>query len=255
VESGSEISKFQGHLDSVNSFVLSSKDSEMFSGSSDQAVCWWDVGRGQLIRKLRCHNGAVNSVCYNDDSSVAISGGYDSTVKIWDSRVPSQQPIQILAESRDSITAVATSKYEIFSGSVDGKLRIYDIRQSCLTVDSVGNRIVSIDLSGDQQTILMSTLDSKIVLYVKYTGDIIQSYQGHRASEYVIRSRFAGNDGAVVSGSETGEVFVWELVEASVQQKFSFGEGPVLDVAIQKDFVSIAAGSANGEIGLFKRAT
>jgi mitogen-activated protein kinase organizer 1 len=223
------------------------------SGGSDSSICFWDLRRSTVIRKLRCHNGAVNCVAFNHDSSVAISGSYDSTVKLWDARCASVNPIQTLEDSKDAITAVASGRFDILSGSVDGKLRTYDIRQSCLTVDSFPAAIVSIELSKDQQIVLLSTIDSKVLLFVKPTGEMIQTYRGHTSTQFAIHSHFAANDAVVVSGSETGEVFIWELVEAAVANRFRFGEGAVLDVAVQTPFVSLAAGSANGDIGLFRK--
>jgi mitogen-activated protein kinase organizer 1 len=140
------------------------------------------------------------------------------------------------------------------TASVDGTLRIYDVRQGCLTVDSLGSRIVAIELSRDQQTILVSTLDSKVLLIVKPTGEAMQTYTGHKCIRYAVRAHFAANDEAVIWGSEAGEVLMWELVEATVQHRLAFGDGPILDVAVQKPFVAIAAGSANGEIGLFRKS-
>jgi mitogen-activated protein kinase organizer 1 len=254
LQSVREVAKLQGHLSSVNSFVANQNDSVLFSGGCDNAICWWDVERGSLVRKLRCHNGAVNSVCFNEDSSVAISGSLDSLVKIWDCRRGGGSPIQTLSESKDSITAVASSRYEILTASVDGWLRIYDVRQSCLTVDSLGSRIVAIELSRDQQRILVSTLDSKVCLIVKPTGEEMQTYTGHTCQKYAVRAHFAANDAAVVSGSEAGEVVMWELVEATVEHRLPFGDGPILDIAVQRPFMAIAAGSANGEIGLFRKS-
>jgi mitogen-activated protein kinase organizer 1 len=254
LHSSTEITKFQGHLGPVNSFAISSNNSTIVSGGSDFSVCWWDIGRGSLIRKIRNHTGPVNSVCYNDDSSVAISGSHDSAVMIWDSRSPAAIPIQTLSDSKDAVTAVASGRNDILVGSVDGKLRTYDVRRSCGTVDSFAAAIVGIELSADRQTVVLSRLDSKAVLFVKATGESIQTYVAHTATKYMVRAHFAAEDAFVVSGSESGEVFVWDAVKATVEHRFSFGEGPVLDVAAQKSPFSLGVGSANGDIGLFAKA-
>jgi mitogen-activated protein kinase organizer 1 len=253
LETHKEISRFSGHIGSVNSFALSHDDSTVLSGGSDSSLFWWDSERSEAVNKIKCHEGPVNSVCFNDDCSFGISGSFDSKVKIWDVRSPFT-PVQTLSESKDSITAVATSKHCIFSSSVDGVLRVYDIRQSSLTVDSFSNGIAFIEISHDRQSLLMSTLNSKVVLYVMHTGESVQTYDGHICQSFVIKCHFAANDGAVVCGSENGDVFIWELVDGAVQQQFRFLEGPVLDVAVQKPFVSIAVGSVSGSIGVFGKS-
>ncbi|OHS99540.1 WD repeat domain-containing protein 83 [Tritrichomonas foetus] len=253
LKNGKQVTKLEGHLGGVNSLVLNSSDNRIFSGGSDSSICWWDVQRGELIKKIRAHSSSVNSVCFNDDSSIAISGSLDTTAKIWDCRSNGNMPVQVLSDASDSVTCVKTGRYEIFTSSVDGKLRIYDIRRGCLTTDKIADSIVNLELSKDKQTILITTLDSRIILTIKFNGDVLQTYRGHSCENYMIRSRFAANEATVVSGSETGEVFVWELVEGTVQQRFAFGEGPILDVEIQDPFVSIAAASADGSIGIFRK--
>jgi WD40 repeat protein len=185
----------------------------------------------------------------NSSCSLVISGSHVSTVGICDVRVG---PITELKDSKDAITAVASARFAILASSVDGKLREYDIRQSCMTVDSFAAPIVGIELSGDEQTVLVARLDSKVELFVKPTAEVIQTYQGHSATKYAVRAHFGANDGVVVSGSESGEVVIWEAVEGSVERRVKFGEGPILDVAVQKPFVELAVGSANGDVGVFR---
>ncbi|KAH0787985.1 WD40 repeat-like protein [Histomonas meleagridis] len=254
LEKGKEINCFQGHLDSVNSFAINSTDSQMFSGSSDNSVCWWDVQRGEMVQKIRGHSESVNSVCYNLDSSVVVSGSLDTTAKIWDCRSNTSRPVQVLSDSTDSITCVSCSRYEIFTASIDGRLRIYDIRNCCLTTDHICNSIVHMELTSEHQAMLITTLESQILFVTKQQGQVLSSYGGHLCSSYYIKSHFASHEALVVSGSETGEVFAWELTEGTVQQRFSFGEGPILDVAVQEPLNCIVAGSSNGDIGVFRKA-
>jgi hypothetical protein len=47
-------------------------------------------------------------------------------------------PIQVLEDAKDSVTAVQIKNYEIITGSVDGKLRTYDLRAGQLSTDVVG---------------------------------------------------------------------------------------------------------------------
>jgi mitogen-activated protein kinase organizer 1 len=138
--------------------------------------------------------------------------------------------------------------------SVDGLFKISDVRQDCLTVDLLGSRIVSIDLLRDQQTVLVSTLDSKVLLIMKPTGGAMQTCTGHTCMKYAVKAHFAANDGVVICGSEVGKVLMWELVEETVEHSIAFGDGPILDVAVQRPFAALAAGLANGEIGIFRKS-
>jgi mitogen-activated protein kinase organizer 1 len=50
-------------------------------------------------------------------------------------------PIQVLDEATDSVTSVQVKNYEIITGSVDGKLRTYDLRAGQLSTDVVGRTL------------------------------------------------------------------------------------------------------------------
>lgn len=66
------------------------------------------------------------------------SGGYDAEVRLWDLKSQNRQPIQILDEARDAIQCLHIGGSYIVSGSVDGRLRTYDLRMGELRVDFLG---------------------------------------------------------------------------------------------------------------------
>ena len=251
-QTGKEVVVFRSHIGSVNDFALSKDNSRIFSGGEDFSVCLWDVERGDLVRKVRSHNGAVNSVCFNENSSVAISGSLDATVKVWDCRTGCSSPVLALEHSKDSVTAVAATRNEILSGSVDGKLRIYDIRNSCINIDSFSRGVVSLAVSEKQQSILVSTLASCVYLHIKSTGENMQTYSKHTCTKYSVRAKFAASDSKVITGSETGIFFVYDLLRGTVIHSSKFGEGPILAVAAHPSFETVSVASSDGNIALFK---
>ena len=50
------------------------------------------------------------------------------TVMLWDMRANGRAPIQTLKEAQDSVTAVKMTANAIVTASVDGAVRIYDLR-------------------------------------------------------------------------------------------------------------------------------
>lgn len=50
-------------------------------------------------------------------------------------------PIQIMDDAKDSITSLFVGTYEIISGSLDERVRIYDIRAGRLRTDAIGGTI------------------------------------------------------------------------------------------------------------------
>lgn len=45
---------------------------------------------------------------------------YDASTRVWDCRSRSQDPVQMMAEAKDSVTSLQISNYEILTGWVQG---------------------------------------------------------------------------------------------------------------------------------------
>eukprot|EP00061_Rhincodon_typus_P009576 g33188.t1 len=69
---------------------------------------------------------------------ILLTGSIDTSVRCWDCRSRTSQPIQILDEAKDGISSVKVSDHEILSGSVDGRVRRYDLRMGQLFADFIG---------------------------------------------------------------------------------------------------------------------
>jgi mitogen-activated protein kinase organizer 1 len=63
-------------------------------------------------------------------------------VRLWDLRAHSRQPIQILDEAKDAIQTLHVGASQIISGSVDGNLRVYDLRMGELRTDFLGREYI-----------------------------------------------------------------------------------------------------------------
>ena len=98
---------------------------------------------------------------------------------------------------------------------------------SLLTLFNVvrAEAITSVKQTRDRNAVLVSSLDSKIRLMDKGNGQLLQSYSGHVNVDYRIRSCLGLADSVVVSGSEDGGLYAWDLLEGSVIQKLDGAHG------------------------------
>ena len=94
---------------------------------------------GRILRQFQGHHLKVNSIAFNEDSSVLASGSDDRSVRLWDMRAASSSryPIQILEDAKDSIGSVCIRGSMIAVGSVDGCVRMYDLRKGLMTCDNL----------------------------------------------------------------------------------------------------------------------
>ncbi|KAK5645938.1 hypothetical protein RI129_004402 [Pyrocoelia pectoralis] len=234
---------YGGHGNEVLDCAASCDSSRIVSCSADKSVIVWDVSTGQPLRRLRGHASTVTCITFNEESSVAISGGLDNSVMCWDANSRRNEPIQIFNEAKDCITSVSVSDTEILTGSVDCSVRRYDLRNGSCHVDFVGAPVTSVSFSRDGQCILVSSSDNTIRLLDKNTGELLGEYLGHRTDDMTIQSAISASDNHVLSGSTTGELFCWNLVNGNVDQRLLHTSGKVLNslcVHPKKDVVLTA---------------
>jgi mitogen-activated protein kinase organizer 1 len=179
-------------------------------------------------------------------------GSFDATVRLWDCKSQSMKPIQVLEDAKDSVSSLHVVGHEIVTGSVDGRMRIYDLRMGMVFVDVIGRMstylsppcydpchhrlltngacvhtepITSVTQTRDANAVLVSTLDSTIRLMDKGNGQLLQSYRGHTNKDYRIRSTLGMADSIVISGSEDGKLFAWDVLEGKVNQEIDGAHG------------------------------
>lgn len=198
---------------------MSGDNARFVSCGGDKTVFLWDVATATTIRRFSGHAGKVEGVIFGgEDASVVVSGSYDGTVRVWDTKSQSAKPLMILNESKDGVTSVKAAGWEIFAGSIDGRVRTYDVRMGQVLVDVIGHPVTSVMPTKQNDSVLVSSLDSTIRLMDKSDGKLLQAFKDwdYKNENYRIRSALGMNDSVVISGSENGQIFVWDLLNGNV---------------------------------------
>jgi len=209
------VKEYKGHGKTIMDIAIAPDKASFASAGEDRAVFLWNVKHGKVERRFYGHSSKVNSLTFNKDASLLLSGSYDSRVMIWDLRAHgSSKPIQVLDIFTDAVTEVLTTEYEIIVASVDGLLRVFDLRIGKLTSDTQGEPITSISLTQDRNCILMNVMNGGLRLLDKHSGELLREYTGHIHREMMIQSGFTHEDNNVFSTSEDGAIFFWDLLTA-----------------------------------------
>jgi mitogen-activated protein kinase organizer 1 len=200
------------------------------------------VTTAQTLRRLggnqQSHTSRINSVSFaGEDDSLLVSGGMDTSVRIWDVKSNSFKPIQVLTEARDAVTAVCVRGPEIVAGSVDGRVRSYDVRMGRCVTDVIGPSVTSLCLTKDGKAVLVGSLDSTIRLMDRESGTCLKTYAnpGLKNEDLRVQSILGGKEQYVLVGDEMtgtpgengeGRLWAWDVLSGDIKAKVKVPWGP-----------------------------
>lgn len=210
---------YGGHANEVLDVAGSSDSSQIISCSADKSVILWDVTTGQPLRRYRAHASSVTCIKFNEESTMAVSGSIDNTVAFWDVVSRRQEPVQTLKDAKDSITSIQVTDHEVLTTSVDCHTRLYDLRVGKMISDYIGVIITNGSITHDGQCYVLSCSDGTIKLIDKDSGELLNTFSGHEAKDYMLENCINEKDNQIMSGSATGEIFSWDLITSNVINK------------------------------------
>ncbi|KAJ5054894.1 uncharacterized protein L3040_001156 [Drepanopeziza brunnea f. sp. 'multigermtubi'] len=234
------IQSYSAHGYEVLSLTVASDNATFASAGGDRAVFLWDVATAKTLRRFQGHTARVNAVTFAaQGDSVLVSGSFDASVRLWDVRSQSGKPVMVLDDARDSVTCVLVSReggggrggggmgeYEVLAGSVDGRVRCYDLRFGRVETDVIGASVTSLERTRDGKGVLVGGLDSCVRLMDREGGGLLKSYKGAgwRNEEFRLRSVFGKSERWVLCGNEDvkgadGEVVVWDTLSGEVVER------------------------------------
>jgi mitogen-activated protein kinase organizer 1 len=163
---GSLVMEYSGaHGYEIADIAVSFDNSRFASVGADKPIFLWDVATANVVRRIRGHDGRINAVQFNAEASVIISASYDQTVKCWDNRSASRDPIQVLADFKDSVTSLCVLPHSIVAGSVDGRVRTFDLRNGKLVTDHI------------MRTLLLDCQETVTALFVEWVFTCFVSFE------------------------------------------------------------------------------
>lgn len=242
VPQGRLIQTYAAHGYEVLSLAVATDNERFVSSGGDRTVFLWDVATAVTLRRFggnpQSHTARVNCVSFaGDGDSLVVSAGFDTTVRIWDTKSTSYKPIQVLTEARDAVTSLAVRGPEVIVGSVDGRVRSYDIRMGRCTTDVIGASVTSVGLTRDGRAMLVGSLDSKLRLMDRDNGACLRAYSHPewKNEEFRVQTLLGGREKYVITGDEMtsdpapngqGRIWAWDLLTGRLVAKVMVPWGP-----------------------------
>jgi WD40 repeat protein len=202
-----------GHTSSVAAIAVDPDGRMLATGSADNTVRRWDLGRGTPIEPpLTGPTKPVGTVAFSPDGGTIAAGSVDGLVWRWDAR--SGQPIGAPLPGRvDRVRTVAFSpdgRTLAWAGE-DGRIVLWDVGtgQVARTLDSDGKPVYSFAFSPDGRTLASGGDDKTIQLWDPRTGRRLGApLRGHR--ERIRAVAFSPDGRILASGGDDRTVMLWD---------------------------------------------
>ena len=245
------LSTLIGHSRGINDVTWSPTSAYVATASDDKTCRLWDVSQSEALVEFRGHLNFCFAVKFNPSSNLVVTGSFDETVKLWDARTG--DCISTIPAHSDPVTSVDFNRDGtcVVSGSHDGLVRIWDTATGeCLkTTYAPTNPPVShVQYSPNGEYVLVGTLDSKLRLWkASMGGTCCKTYTSPPVvnTKYCIKSDFLYANPerrCIVTGSETGQVVLYDVNSRKTRQVLEGHLDAVLAVAAHDSQELIATG-------------
>lgn len=205
-----------GHTHNVRAVRVHPQFKYLFSAGEDNMVKCWDLEQNKVIRHYHGHLSGVYCMDVHPTEPFLFTGSRDATVRMWDIRT--RQCVHVLAGHSHTVQCVAAqgSAPEVISGSSDAAVRLWDIRSGrsykTLTHHKKGIRSISIY---DEN--FATCAPDHVKVWKSPEGDFQHNIDGHQGA--ILNCSAVRDDGLLVGGSDTGNLYLWDWESGSMFQK------------------------------------
>lgn len=218
-----------------------SGDRLAFGSAHLKQLLVWDWKSEAYVLKEQAHYYGISRTTMTSDCTRIVSGGDDGKIKVW--KTGSGQCVVTFTEHTAPITGLAcsASSNAIFSCSLDGTARAYDLtryrhfRLFTVPEESTGGThtqfsCIAVDPSGDLLAV-GSRLMNRIYLFSVQTGRAVDVLQGHESPITCLAFHPSGT--TLASGALDHNLVFWNLFSEKDGGERLKGEAEVLDVGTE----------------------
>ncbi|KAL2085290.1 hypothetical protein ACEWY4_018610 [Coilia grayii] len=240
----------------LSSCLMLPDDQTVVCSSWDNNVYFYSVAFGRRQDTLMGHDDAISQMCWKEDQLYTAS--WDSTVKVWrcvaaDINSNKRTQFELLAEFEHdagvNTIAVSPAGTLLASGTKDGTLSIWDIESSSLLhqPNCHSGKIHQVAFSPDSRHILSVGEDSSLKVTDVQTGMLISTVPAEEEQRC-----FCWDGNTVLSGGQSGDLQVWDLLSSKVTQKLTAHTGAVTTIWMSEQCSTVITGGEDKQIMLWK---
>jgi WD40 repeat protein len=209
-------------------------------------VCVTSSGQETPPRELSGHVSAVNAAVYTPDQRHVITVGADQTIRIW-SAVTGKQ-LRALSGHTGPVLTVDSSpdSLVLISGAGDNSIRMWDVpRADPLQILKGHQSLVrDVAIGGDGKWVVSFSDDMTGRVWNLDDGSTTMVLKGLTAVPVAAAVRNDGNQ--IAGGDETGEIWVWETLEGSLDGRIAAHQGPIRGLTFHPNNQRLVSAGADG---------
>uniref|UniRef100_A0A8C3FKV5 Neutral sphingomyelinase activation associated factor n=1 Tax=Chrysemys picta bellii TaxID=8478 RepID=A0A8C3FKV5_CHRPI len=217
---------------------------------------FYSVAFGRRQDTLMGHDDAVSKICWHDNR--LYSASWDSTVKVWHCAPaevlgPKRHHFELLAELEHDVSVntinLNAANAMLVSGTKEGTISIWDVTTATMLhqLSCHSGTVYDAAFSPDSRHLLSTGEDGCFKVIDVQTGMLISSM----ASEQPQRC-FKWDGHTVLSGSQSGELLVWDLLAGKVIERIKGHTGAVTCMWMNEQCSSIITGGEDKQIMFWK---
>jgi len=247
--SGTELRRFEGHADWVDSVAFAPDRRTALSGSRDSTLTLWNVDTGEVIHDSSGHTSGANCVAFHPDGHTALAGSGDGTIILWDA--VTGQAIHQLQGHRESVNCIAISAdgATALSGSDDASAILWNVStgDEIRRFQAHDDAVTGVVFGLDGRTMLTTSRDHALRLWDLDTGEMIRSELFPSEPGCLA----VAPDGRSVAFNVDHEVRLWDLQLWQERQRLLGHHGAILALAIHAEGRLAISGAADGSLRLW----
>ncbi len=266
VASHAELSRLQGHRNSITSLAFAPSGQLLASSGVDGQAIVWDLATNQpAYEPIRAHGGITWAVAFHPTNNWLATAGNDGAIRFWEATT-GESIRQPLALHTDWVTSIAFSPTgdHLASGSRDTSIIVWDLVRQRLdvnigqlqahedliwqvTYDPTGSHLASISQEG--RLVLWNTENRP------RQGPLATAAPLAAHEEWVNGVLFAPSGELLVSASQDGRVAFWDITTTPPTATIQEGGNPLNAIALSADGRYLATGEVGGQVRLWDVAT
>ncbi|XP_033368158.1 protein FAN isoform X3 [Parus major] len=240
----------------LSSCVILPGDTTVISSSWDNHIYFYSIAFGRQQDVLMGHDDAVSKICWCDGR--LFSASWDSTVKVWHC-VPGEtvsnkkHHFELLAELEHDVSVntvdLNAANTILASGTKEGTISVWDVTTATVLhqLPCHSGTVFHAAFSPDSRHLLSTGEDCCFKVIDVQTGMLISSVTTEEPQRC-----FKWDGNTILSGSQSGELLIWDLLGGRVTERIKGHTGAVMSMWMNEQCNSVITGGEDKQIMFWK---